>query len=74
MTLPPLAANAVAKLLTDNIKRPDGADATAFNDQRDALVAMREMEMDHEKRLQEAEAALKALPFPYRVSSTPPGV
>jgi hypothetical protein len=74
MTLPPLAANAVADLLTTNIKRPDGKDATAFNQQRDALVAMRETVMEQEARLERAEAALAALPFPYRESSTPPGV
>jgi hypothetical protein len=69
-----LAANAVADLLTTNIKRPDGKDATAFNQQRDALVAMRETVMEQEARLERAEAALAALPFPYRESSTPPGV
>ena len=74
MILPPLAANAVADLLTTNIKRPDGKDATAFNQQRDALVAMRESVMEQEARLERAEAALAALPFPYRESSTPPGV
>ena len=73
-SLPPLAANAVADLLTTNIKRPDGKDATAFNQQRDALVAMRESVMEQEARLERAEAALAALPFPYRESSTPPGV
>lgn len=74
MSLPPLAANDVAKYLTTAIKRPDGKDATAFNQQRDALVAMREMELDHDARLEKVEAALKAIPFPFRGSSTPPGV
>jgi hypothetical protein len=73
VTLPPLAANAVADLLTTNIKRPDGKDATAFNQQRDALVAMRESVMEQEARLERAEAALAALPFPYQGSFTPPG-
>lgn len=68
-----MAANAVAKLLTDNIKRPDGGDATAFNDQRDALVAMRSGVMGLDQRLAEVEAAVKAIPFPFRGSSTPPG-
>ena len=72
-SLPPLAANSVAKLLTDNIKRPDGLDATAFNQQRDSLVATRNAVMDQEARLERAEAALAALPFPFRASFTPPG-
>jgi len=72
-SLPPLAANDVAKLLTTNIKRPDGKDATAFNQQRDSLVAMRAALMDQEARLERAEAALAAIPFPFRGSSTPPG-
>ena len=73
-SLPPLAANAVADLLTTNIKRPDGLDATAFNQQRDGLTAMRLAVMDQEARLERAEAALAALPFPYRGSFTLPGV
>ena len=72
-SLPPLAANAVADLLTENIKRPDGLDATAFNQQRDGLVAIRSKTMELEARLEKAEAALAALPFPFRESSTPPG-
>ena len=72
-SLPPLAANAVAELLTTNIKRPDGLDATAFKQQRDSLVAMREAVMDQEARLERAEAALAAIPFPFRGFSTPPG-
>ena len=73
MSLPPLAANDVAKLLTTNVKRPDGKDATAFNQQRDALIMMRESVMDQEARLERAEAALAAIPFPFRGSFTPPG-
>lgn len=73
MALPPLAANAVAELLTTNILRPDGQFATAFNQQRDSLVAMRAAVMDQEARLERAEAALAALPFPFRGSYTPPG-
>ena len=72
-SLPPLAANAVRDALTNAIRKPDGTTYQAFSDQRDALVAMREMEMDHEDRLRKVEAAVSALPFPYRVSSTPLG-
>src|SRR5574338_1221285 len=72
-SLPPLAANAVSDLLTANIKRPDGQDATAFKQQRDALVAMREMVMAQQERIAALEGRLNSLPFPWRDRSTPPG-
>lgn len=40
--VPAGAYDDVARLLTDNVKRPDGKDATAFNSQRDSLKATRE--------------------------------
>ncbi len=65
MSIPPLAANAVRDLLTDNIKRPDGTDATAFSQQRDALVSMRDATIDHESRLAAVEGQLASIPFPF---------
>lgn len=70
--LPPLAANAVAKLLTDNVKRPDGKNATAFNDQRDGLTAMKSAVEDLMLRVAALEEQ-PTLPFPFPGSSTPPG-
>ena len=70
--LPPLAANAVADLLTTNIKRPDGKDATAFNSQRDGLVAMKSALEDLMLRVAALEEQ-PTLPFPFRGSSTPLG-
>ena len=70
--LPPLAANDVARLLTDNIKRPDGKDATAFNAQRDGLIAMKSSVEDLMTRVAALEAQPQ-LPFPFRGSFTPPG-
>lgn len=72
-SLPPLAANDVARLLTTNVKRPDGKDATAFNQQRDSLVAMREMVMAQQERIAALEGRLASIPFPWRGSSTPLG-
>lgn len=64
MALPPLAANDVARLLTENVKRPDGKDATAFNQQRDGLVAMRDAVLDLQTRVAALEVAPPSAPFP----------
>lgn len=68
LTLPGLAADDVARLLTTNIKRPDGRDATAFNSQAAALKAIRQAVLDHDRRLAELEAR-PSVPFPFRASS-----
>lgn len=62
--IPGAAADAVAKLLTSNIKRPDGQDATAFNDQAKAIKAIRTAVIDHEERLAVLEAT-PSQPFPF---------
>ena len=74
-----LSRDEYLNILFEELELPDMAktfvkDATAFNQQRDSLVAMREAVMDQEARLERAEAALAALPFPFRGFSTPPGV
>lgn len=69
MTIPPLAANAVADLLTKNVKRDDGRDSVAFQQQRNALVAMRETVHDHDGRLAVVEGQLSRLPFPFEARS-----
>lgn len=62
--LPPLAANAVRDLLTANIKRPDGSDATAFSQQRDGLVAMRDKVLELDSRVAALEARQPGPFFP----------
>lgn len=61
--IPGLAADDVAKLLTDNVKRPDGKDATAFKSQASALKAMRARLMAAEDELAEMRGDLAARPF-----------
>lgn len=68
LVLPGLAADAVAELLTRNIKRPDGKDATAFNSQAAGLKALRQAVLDMDARVAELEARPSA-PFPFRASS-----
>lgn len=68
MTLPGLAADVVADLLTANIKRPDGRDATAFKSQAAGLIAIRTAVLDHAERIAALEAR-PTLPFPFRASS-----
>lgn len=53
--LPPLAADDVAKLLTTNVKRLDGKDATAFNQQAKALKEMRNLLVELLGRVQALE-------------------
>lgn len=69
-SLPPLDANAVRDALTKSITKADGSFYTCFATQRDGLVAMRNMAMDHNTRLAALEGQLAKLPFPFRVSST----
>lgn len=64
--LPGLAADAAAKLLTAAVKRPDGNDATAFNDQAIGLKAMRSAVIEHDSRLVELarfKEAMLSRPF-----------
>lgn len=56
--VPAGAYDDVAKLQTDNIKRPDGKDATAFNSQATSLKASRTAVNDHEKRIAAIEKKL----------------
>jgi hypothetical protein len=60
-SIPGLAADDVAKLLTTNVKRPDGKDAPAFNSQAGALKAMRTYVLELDKRVAQLEAVR---PFP----------
>jgi hypothetical protein len=64
MTLPGLAADDVARLLTTNVKRPDGKDATAFNSQAKALKAMRELVIELEADVAALKEAPPVRPFP----------
>lgn len=64
LNIPGLAADDVAKLLTDNVKRPDGKDATAFKSQAAALKTMRAGLIDVEARLAALEAQPAPRPFP----------
>lgn len=67
MTLPGLAADDVAKLLTAHVKRPDGKDATAFNSQATGLKAMREEVMALRTEVDELKAnpGGGVMPFPF---------
>lgn len=56
--VPAGAYDDVARLQTENIKRPDGKDATGFNSQRDSLKATRTAVNDHEKRIAAIEKKL----------------
>ena len=56
--LPGLAADDVAKLLTANVKRPDGKDATAFAAQAFGLKAVRTRVEQHDGTLASHEADL----------------
>ena len=60
-SIPGLAADDVSKLLTTNVKRPDGSNATAFNSQAGALKSMRTYILELDKRVAQLEAVR---PFP----------
>ena len=68
--IPPGAYDDVARLQTDNILRPDGQPATAFNAQAQSLKAVRRAVIEqqdllghHDLRLAALEA--RELPFPF---------
>jgi len=63
--IPAGAFDTVAKLLRTNVKRPDGKDATAFDDDARSKAALRTVVNEHDGRIAAAEARLEALPFPF---------
>lgn len=65
----PGAFDKVAEHLTRVVKRPDGGDITAFENDRRAKEGMRKAVNEHEVDIIKIKEDLAKLPFPFAVRS-----